>query len=264
MPACKVLEFGSVIVIQRERVEPVGHLMEERIALQCGEGSEIDIGAIELHLSHFVHLLVHLLIVHPFGILSVLGEVIRVYIRLLRLFPPHHTFHQRRHDVVAHSGGHSVGGATHLQLHHGGIEVMHEGGIVAIDAQSVSQILTVLDAREKEVENKQEAHQCTLRHDVVFHQVAIQEEEHLRGVHELKKRQGDGGDEDRLVVDTDTVRENDAVGLLRVGALPHLARPCPVEQVQHGCFVLFLETVHAILADRIAQQFVSGNLVDFL
>ena len=141
---------------------------------------------------------------------------------------------------------------------------MHEGGIVAIDAQSVSQILPVLDAREKEVENKQEAHQCTLRHDVVFHQVAIQEEEHLRGVHELKKRQGDGGDEDRLVVDTDAVREDDAVGLLRVGALPHLARPCPVEQVQHGCFVLFLETVHAILADRVAQQFVSGNLVDFL
>ena len=69
----------------------------------------------------------------------------------------------------------------------GGIEVVDEGGIIAIDAQTVLQILVVLELVEEKMEHQQESDQCPLRHDVFLHQVAIQQEQHLGCIHKLKE-----------------------------------------------------------------------------
>ena len=150
------------------------HLMEEGVTFQGGERSEIDIRTVQLQLCHLMHLLVHLLVCHPLRILSILDERIGVNVLFLRCSLLHQSLHQRWHDVVAHPRGHTICSATQLQLHHRGIEVMDEGGIVAVYAQTVLQILIVFDLSKREMECQQEADQCPLRHDVVFHQVAIQ------------------------------------------------------------------------------------------
>ena len=99
----ELLEFWGVIVVQREGVEPMWHLMEEIVALQGGERSEIDIGTIQLQFCHLMHLLVHLLVSHPLWILSVLDKCIWIDVLLFRRVLFHQPLHEHRHNVVAHT-----------------------------------------------------------------------------------------------------------------------------------------------------------------
>ena len=173
-------KFGQVDV---ERVEPVRNLVEERIGLQLGEGTHVDVSARHLPFAHFLNLVGDARLVHPFFPFRV--TVFRIFgfveteFRIVELLGVLDHF---RDDFLTHLLVYLAGLTGDEQLHLDGLQVLPEAFLFAKQGEPGGGFRIKADSLLVLAQGDDHAHDGALAHLEVFMPVSIQQEAEFLGI----------------------------------------------------------------------------------
>ena len=235
-------QFGQVHV---ERIEPVRYLVEERIALELGKRAHVHIGTRHLPFTHFLDLVRHARLVHPFFPFRVLVVglfgFVEAEFRVVQLFGVLHHFGD---DFLAHLLVYLAGLAGDEQLHLDGLQVLLESFLLAKQGQARTYFGIEAQAFFVLGKGDDHAHDGALAHLEILVLVGVEKEVHFLGVKHAEKAHGNGAHHDGDVVGADQYRLEDIACLLAFRLCPERSPPSLVEEFVDGRFVYPRNLLH--------------------
>ena len=211
-------EFGQVDV---ERVEPVRDLIEERISLQLGEGTHVDVSARHLPFAHLLDLVGDARLVHPFfpfrvAVFRILGFV-ETEFRIVELLGALKHFGD---DLLAHLLVYLACLTGDEQLHLDGLKIFPEAFLFAEQGESGGDFRVERHSLAMLADGDDHSYDGTLAHLEIIMPVSVEQEAELTGVEDAEQAQGSGAHHDGQVVGIDQKRLQDGIGFLAFRVRP--------------------------------------------
>ena len=206
--------------------------------LELGKRTHVHIGTGHLPLAHFLYLVVHAALVHPFlpfGV-SVFGvfRLVEAEFRVAQMLGVLHHFGE---DFLAHLLVYLRGFAGDEQLHLDGIQVLPEAFFLAQEREAGDDFGIQLDALFVLRDGDDDAYYGTLVHLQVFMSVGLHQEVELLGIEHPQQTQGDGAYHHGQVVGMYKDRFQQLAGFVGFGVSPVNGDPSLVEQLGQCRFV---------------------------